>query len=174
MSDLGLNGLTRYYYRLEEDRVTGPRRLIATDFARPLHSSGVMGTVRFVGSGGFPGIDDALQDDGPAGATIVVAPGTYAPFTIDRPVRILADGRGPVVIDTSSGKVRIKIPPGVDDPEVVLSGITFGDANSPNGVEIVDTDAVVVLDQVTIEVLPGVDSLWVDNSPKVALQSSAL
>ena len=115
---------TRYFYRLEEELLQGTRRELAIDFSVPLPDQ--VGDSLFVGPGGlFPDIGSALAVAGP-GDNVLVAAGTYPSFTVDTAVRIMADGSGPVSIDTSLMPVIIQNIPGTE-PDVALYSLDIGD-----------------------------------------------
>jgi len=109
----------------------------------------------------------------PDGASIAVAGGTYASFTINRPMHIIADGSGPVVIDTTAGKVTVRDLSGLNT-DFVLRDVTVGAANGLYGLEVVNCDAVVVLDEVDVSVGATATALRIDDCPRVSLQKVTL
>ncbi len=85
-------------------------------------SSAAILTVGPPGSGAqFEQINAAIAAAQP-NDTILVQPGTYAPFLVDKPVRVIGDGTGDVIVQTaiSTGITVDAIGPG---EEVVLSGL---------------------------------------------------
>ncbi len=106
---------------------------------------------------------------------IRVAPGTYPAFEIE-PVfegtlRVLADGTGPVLIDTTEGPVRIA---GLDaSRSVELSDLLIGSAGTlSSGLLIEDNLGLVVLDETTVTGGSGLPAMEIFASTRVALQRS--
>jgi hypothetical protein len=159
----------RYRFAVYELRPNRPRRWLGDVAARAWPSQ--VGNTRFVGPGStFPDIATAVTASS-HGDRIVAAAGTYAAFTLTKALLIVPDGSGPVVIDTTFGKLLVmNIPAGLD---VALYGLTIGGA-SPQGMEVNNCQGVVVLDDSTVTVGSMQTALRVTDSQQVALQKVVL
>lgn len=95
-------------------------------------SAGQVVTVAPGGAGADFGEIQPAVDAAPAGASVLIQPGTYAPFTIDKPLRLLGQGAlvQSAVADVEACVVR-DLPPLA---EVVVTGVRFeGGASSCAG-----------------------------------------
>ena len=165
----GLLGLTRYYYEVYDERPNRPLRWLGR--ADSLTWPDQLGNARFVGSGAYADIDAAVTAANP-GDQIVVAAGTYSAFTINKPVTIVSDGSGPVVIDTTLSKLLVTgIPAGSD---VALYDLQVGSASGQFGMEAQNCGGVLVFDGVEVTVGNTVTALRIDGCPQVALQKVTL
>lgn len=163
-TDTPLLDSTRYYYEIDDVRPNRPPRRLTEVTARAWQAQA--GTAFFVGVGGIASISAALAA-APDGSTILVGPGTYPAFTLNRPMRIVADGTGPVLIDTSLASMVVRdVPVGAGD--VSLYGLQIGSVTSPFGLQVVNCDDIVVLDEVTAR--SQATGLTIDDCPRVALQ----
>jgi hypothetical protein len=168
--DAGLGALTRFHYRIFDDRPGQPLRLLGEISARTWPQQ--VGNAWFVGPGGYADIGAALAA-APAGAMLVVASGTYPAFSVSgRAVRIVADGSGPVFINTAAGPVLIQnVPLGA---HLLLQGLRLAGVGGAFGLDVVNCQGSVVLDD--LEVTTGAlgTALKIDNCPRVALQKVTL
>ncbi len=157
----------RYYYRLQEVLTHGEPRTLGEDFARPWPQQ--IGNTWFVSAqGGYPDIASAVAAAQPGG-TVVVESGTYAAFTVDKPIRILPDGSGPVTIDTSAASLVVRdVPAGAGD--VVLQDLVVGSATAPFGMTVDNCDNRVLLDGLQVAAGVGVPGLVVADSRLTAVQ----
>lgn len=160
-----------YTYRIEETLLQGSTRLLGEVSAVP--RSVVIGDSVFVGPGGFTNISAAASFAQP-GTSIVVAAGTYPNFVLTKPVSIMSDGSGPVIIDTMGGKVEVRdIQPG--QPDLTFYDIEImSSTDGPTGIDIINCANPVILDNITVNGSPGVAAMSIDNSPQVALQNCNL
>jgi hypothetical protein len=160
-----------YTYRIEETLLQGSTRLLGEDSATP--RSVVVGESVFVGPGGFTNIAAAASFAQP-GDSIIVAAGTYPAFELTKPVSIVSDGTGPVIIDTMGGKVVVRdLMAGEED--VSFYGVEImSSTDGPTGLEILNCGNPIVLDNLTINGTSGVAALSIDNSSQVALQECSL
>lgn len=159
---------TRYSYQLVEELLHGEERVLDEDFSRPwpqqIGNTWVVGT-----NGGYPDLASAVAAAAP-GANIVVQAGTYAAFTIDKPVRITPDGSGPVVIDTSASQLLVQnIPAGASD--LALYDLQIGGATSPFGLAVVNCDNEIILDGLQVTTATGIVGVTIDDCPRVAVQN---
>ncbi len=167
-SDFATVDTTRYFYRLEEELTHGLRRLLGSDFARPWPQH--IGDVYFVGTnGGYPDIATAVAA-APAGGNVLVQSGIYPAFTLNKAVRIGPDGSGPVLIDTTFGKMVVRDIP-VGAPDVTLLDLQIGNATSGFGMEILNCDNTIVLDRLQVSTTTGVVGLLVDDTAHIAIQN---
>lgn len=166
-TDFAVVDATRYSYRLQEELLHGEPRQLGADFARPWPQQ--VGNTWVVGSnGGYSDIASAVAAAVPGG-NILVQAGTYAAFTIDKPVHIIPDGSGPVVIDTTLGKLLVhNIPAGA--PDLALYDLQIGNAGSPFGLEIANCDNVIVLDRLQVTTATGITGVRIDDTAHVAVQ----
>ncbi len=165
-TDSPLTGTQRYWYQIYDERPSRPLRLLGEISARAWQPQ--IGDALFVGPGGFADIAAAVTAASP-GNRIVVAAGTYPAFVLNKPVRIMADGSGPILIDTTLGPLQIRDMPA--NPDVAVYGLQVGAGSGPFGLEVVNCDNVVVLDQVTVTVAATATALRIDDCPQVALQA---
>ncbi|MEZ5962799.1 MAG: hypothetical protein R3F56_03030 [Planctomycetota bacterium] len=157
-----------WFYRVEEKLLHDAWRPLFDDRARAFASQ--VGDTAFVGPGGFASIDAALAAV-PLGGSVVVAPGTHAPFTITRPVHLVAAGGGTTRIVGGTPAVISGLLP--TDGEVAIQGLTFGDGVTAGGAELLRIDGarnVVLLDDVGLLAAPGQDALRLVGAPQVKLQ----
>jgi hypothetical protein len=161
-----------YYYRVEEELIFGKRRDLGESDAIPWPID--IGNTAFVGNGGLRTIQEGV-DAVPDGGNVMVGAGSYPAFTLTKPVKIMADGSGPVEINTQFSKLIIR-DIGAGMPDVGLYGVTVGFANSEGsaGMEVINCDNVVVLDQVNIASGFGFTALRVEDCPSVAIQNCNL
>lgn len=160
-----------YTYRIEEDLLRGGERVLGTNSATPREA--VIGESLFVGIGGFADIGAAVAV-AEKGSNIIVAAGTYPPFVLDRPVRIMSDGSGPFLVDTRGSKLVIRnIPAGESDIAIYDMQI-IAPGGGPTGIEISNCDNVIILDNVQIDGASGVTALTIEKCRHVALQNCRL
>ena len=169
-------GGTTWYYRLSQRLTHGQDQLLANTHATPW-SSELPPNMTTVGPGGdHADVQSAITAlVGQALPTVVVAPGTYPAFTVGPgmlgTLRILGDGTGPVLIDTSSASVLIT---GLSASESVeLSDLIIGDPASPNAAVVISgCSGVVVIDECVLDAGPGAAGASLTSSSKVSLQRS--
>ena len=135
------------HYRLVERLDFGQENVLATGNATPFSAAEPANLYRVGPNGAFADIDAALAAATESQSVIVVEPGTYPSFTIDPTgptnVRIVGDGSGSVVIDTTSGPVIIRdklVGEGVE-----LSLLEIGSASSANGGIVIDNNSATIL-----------------------------
>ncbi|MGQ0553427.1 MAG: beta strand repeat-containing protein [Planctomycetota bacterium] len=160
-------------YRLSERLTHGTIQVLGTAVATA-YSADLPANVLTVGASGvYADISTALAAVPGPNHFLSIEAGTYASFTVDSSVpsglRILADGSGPVVIDTSSGPVLIE--DRLASSSVSLMGLEIGAISSTFPALVVeDCAGVVVLDSLTLQGGAGEEGLRVSNSPRTALQ----
>jgi hypothetical protein len=115
---------------------------------------------------------DIYAASGPRPVVRVEA-GTYAAFTVTpglgSTLRVLADGSGPVVIDTSVQPVTLlNLAP---SDSVELSDLVVGDGSGTNaGVVVQGSNGTVVLDELLVQGGVGAAGIVIDDSLQVAIQ----
>lgn len=170
VTDLAVVDGSRYDYRLQEQLLHGELRLLGSDFARPWAQQ--VGNTWVVGTGGHADVAAAVAAAAPGG-TVLVQAGTYAAFTVDKPLHIVADGSGPVVIDTSTAQLLVQnMPLGAAD--VALYGLQIGGPTSPFGLVVRNCDNVVVLHGLQVTTATGVTGVQIDDSNRVAMQACSI
>ncbi len=162
-----------YYYDLVERKSFGPENVLGQDSA--VAWSAIVLPTNFLtvgGSGSFATLQAAINAISGPLPVITVATGTYAPFTLGAgrgKLRILADGSGPVTIDTTSAAVLVQNLGATDSLE--MSDFTIGDPLSPNaGIVVSNCVGVVVLDELVVHGGTGQPGIHVDGSARTAIQ----
>ncbi len=104
-------------------------------------------------TGQYADVAAAFAGNASANLVILMQAGTYPAFTVGRTVRIMPDGSGPVLIDTSSASVIINSATASDSIELV--GLTIGSLTASHiAVQVASTPAAVVLDGCTLSENP--------------------
>ncbi|MBK9129664.1 MAG: hypothetical protein IPM13_18045 [Phycisphaerales bacterium] len=159
-----------WFYRVEERLLHDVWRTLFDDRARTFTAR--VGDTAFVGPGGFASVAQALAAV-PVGGSVVIGPGTHAPFTITRPVHVFGSGEGEVRIVGVTAVTISGLAP--NDGEVSLQGLAFGDGVTGGAGELLRIDNarnVVLLDDVVLTGAPGQRALTVVSAPQVKLQKT--
>ncbi len=175
--DNTVTGLQEYDYRLSQKKTFGQIIEVATDSAIPW-TAGIPANILTVGpSGAFTSIGAALLSISTSNPVISVAAGTYAPFTVNpltgplagQTIRIIGDGSGPVIIDTTTGPVVIQNL-GIGD-EVELSDLIIGDGSSSfPGIVVQNCVGPVILDELEVHGGLSQPGIQVTGSTRTAVQ----
>jgi hypothetical protein len=177
--DQPLAGNQTYYYNLSEHLTHGPVRLLASGSACPWSSALPASLLTVGASGAFSDIQAAVNTVTTGNFQIIyVAAGTYPSFTInhlpgvDLHLRIMADGSGPVTIDTSTGPVLIQNLILYD--RIEITDVTIGSAGSPNPAVVIlnSGPSLVEFDRVNIVGGTGQPGLRLDDSQRIAVHRS--
>ncbi len=161
----------KYYYRIDEVLNHGEPRLLAEDFARSYDDRA--GDTTFVGPNGlYPDLVSAVAVT-PVGGSIAVAAGTYPAFTLNKAVRIFPVGDGPVIIDTTLSKMVIRDIP-ASSADMGLYSLIVGGPASPNGMEVVNCDNIIILDGLEVRTASIAPALVIDDSTHIAVQNCEL
>lgn len=168
---------TKYFYHLDEQLSDLSESTLSSDSATPWSSILPSNFFSVGASGTFATIQTAINALAGSSAIVYVEAGTYQPFTIDSlglgTVRILADGSGPVVIDTSSASVVIQNLTAFDNVE--MSDLIIGDPTSTfPGIVVQNCAGAIVLDELTVEADGLTPAIQVDASAQVALQRTTM
>ena len=159
------------HYRLSERLLHGPVNVLATALAVP-YDADVPAVYRDVGGAGPFATIQAAIDSASAPLTVVrVAPGTYAPFSIDAPpgnVHVIGDGTGPVIVD---GAPIVVANTAFGQTVQLADLVVNGDAAGP-AVAVAGALGLIVLDRLEVHGGPGQPGLSVAASPAVSLQRS--
>jgi hypothetical protein len=174
-TDASVTPFTLYYYNLAQKLTHGEVEVLEQRSAKPWSSAPPPNFLTVGPSGDYADIGSAIAALVGGIPVISVEGGTYPSFTIGAgvtyTVRILADGSGPVIIDTTTGPVTISGLPGTGAIE--MSDLVIGDAGSPNkGLVIENCDGIVILDESVVHGGAGLPGVHVSNSSKVAIQRS--
>lgn len=165
--DSGVQDSVRYYYRLREVLSHDVERLLRSTFASSWRPR--IGSAVFVGARSpTKTINDALRIV-PSGGTILVAEGTYAPFTVRNPVKILTYGPGNVRVDTTTAPVVVQDLQ-VSQGSVTLAGLEIGSGPGSFGLQVIRCQNVVVLDELDVHALRSPEAVLLEDSPRVAMQ----
>jgi hypothetical protein len=137
------------------------RALAALVSVAPAISAGTLFVGPVGGGAQFSEIQDAI-DAAQVGDVIVVAPGNYGAIAVDKPLRILGDGTGPVLVDGAQ-PIGAEVSGIAAGQEVYLSGLriegtpsVFADSFA---VRVASCSGTVVLHDIVIE--PGVEQVGV-------------
>jgi hypothetical protein len=164
-----------YWYELHQRLTHDPWILLATGVATP-YSSGPPPNVYKVGAGAPYASIQAAVDAAVSPISIVwVTPGTYAPFSIGPAapsnLRIVGDGSGPILVDTSSGPIQIANVPATSAIEI--GDLAIGNAaTAQSAIVITNSLGPVVLDELAVASAPSHAAVSVSGSPGVAIQRS--
>jgi hypothetical protein len=176
--DTTVLGGTTYHYRLSQRLSHGQEQELGNVFATPWSASLPPNMATVGPTGDFADVDSAVASlAGQFAPTVLIQPGTYGPFSVTTGIigtlRIMGDGTGPVLIDTTTGPVQIF---GISALESVeLSDLAIGDPASPNSAVFISAcTGAVIIDECTLDSGAGVAAANVLASTRVALQRTDL
>ena len=164
-----------YRYQVSERHTPGPTIPRGAVDARPYSQALPLGMAR-VGRMGHPNISSAIAAGlGKRRWVIAVEPGTYPAFSLDATapddLRIMADGTGDVIIDTSSVPVTIRDRAATQTLE--LRGLQIGSSTSANhAITVRRCFGPILLDDLDLQAGPSKSGLYVRSSIALTVQRS--
>lgn len=167
-----------YFYNIAQRRTDGTVEVLAQVQANPWGSGPPPNFLTVGPSGDYADIQTAINSITTEFLPVVsIEAGTYPAFTVVPngigTLRILADGSGPVIIDTTLQAVEIENFGSFDSLE--MSDLTIGDAGSPNaGVLVSNCLGTIVLDELVVTGGTGFAGISLAASTQVAVQRSTV
>jgi len=168
-----------YVYRLFGELTHGELDLLAEDTATPFGGD-LPPNVLDVDpvDGTYADIQAAIDDVGAnVNAIVLVAPGTYPAFTVQPgflgTLRVLGDGTGPVIVETTDQAVQVLDLAPTDSVE--MSDLEIGSTDSPNaGMLVQDAQGIVIMDESSVQGGSGAEGVRLANATRVVIQKSDL
>jgi hypothetical protein len=166
------------FYRITQRRTDGGIDILGQVQANPWSAAPPANFLTVGPSSTYPDIQTALDSITTEFLPVVsIEGGIYAAFTVTPSgigtLRILADGSGPVIIDTTSQAVEIENFGPFDSLE--MSDLTIGDVGSPNaGIMVSNCTGTIVLDELVVQGGTGFGGIILDGSTQVAIQRSTV
>ncbi len=173
----GLTPGFTYHYRLSQRLTHGAIVELATASGVPLSDAPPPGFLQVGGGGPFATIQAAIDAAVLPKSVVLVAAGTYAPFSVTSvpagSLQIVADGSGTVSIDTTSAPVVVS---GLGaGTSLVLAGLEIGSAVSPNrGLDVVGCAGTIVVDKCVVRGGSGQPGLRLNGSTATAIQRTQM